>query len=286
MDAVANDGQVTPVLFNTFATICLEWEWDSQAIEGVNSRIKLKTAKSRRLGLDQLTADIVVSNLCALGTRNSPGKWSLIKPIADAVLDRAIQAWDVPAMNTIRAGTTPLPLTEYQRSVPLLDAPTDAMPLPDLDDLRNKSKTRDDDDEATPGLRWTAPPATPGPACKKHKIRVEPDMIWGAQCSLRWYKEFQPRDELNFIKVCFTIGKMRMDKRLRVPRKLSFAGTMEAWMAPLSFRSTSHCLRCLLGDFQIVVCGDPERSGALQASFTFERPVVFKSSDEVYFNRY
>ena len=97
-------GTIDAKLFSIITLLALTWDADSQAIEGVNSRIKYECNRSHAIGLATLSSNIVITNLCNLGTREAPMKWSQVKPRADAVLEMASSCFHKSSIEAIMSG--------------------------------------------------------------------------------------------------------------------------------------------------------------------------------------
>ena len=214
-----------------FALIATVWDADSQAMEGIISRVKRECVRSHKIGLPLLTAQIVVPNMCGLGTRNAPEKWSLIKPIVDNVLEQAECAYRKERAQAILAGVPQCIEGDDSAAVP---APS----------------------------RWEAPAPTAMCAPRTH-AQQDNDTRRASACSLRWYRDFEPREGLRCINECLTIGA---DPVLEMPG--------EAWLAALS--------HCLVGQLvKLVVVG---AKGGEEGALVMElaRPIEFASSIDVF----
>ena len=90
----ASTGKCARQLYTLVLMACIIWDADSQAMEGVNSRIKPKSDKAHHIDLETINADIVTSNMVGLGVRGAPAKNSEVVKRSDVLLAIAAASYD------------------------------------------------------------------------------------------------------------------------------------------------------------------------------------------------
>ena len=250
-DEIANacvDGTLDPAVYSVFALMAITWDADSQAIEGINSRIKQQTVRARRIGLPLLTANIVVPNMCSLGTRDAPSKWSLIKPIMDHILSLAEGSCHKDIYEPIMSGRSQLAICDAKVRGQEVHAIADEHPS-----------------------RWSPPPATQGVALAQIAKLLDSELKRASACSLLWYRSFEPKHGINCISRCLVIGP-------RVtPASLNNLMPREAWGAPLTYYFVGHLMK-------FVVVGIDEDEDTCTLALELSQPLTFTSSVDFFKN--
>ena len=182
LEEAAVTGELDCRVQAVFVALDRAWDGDSQSTEGLNSRVRQRNQKAPNLGLDTLNADNGTSSMMQLGTKDAPQGWSVLKLKLQAVCHMAEQGFEDKAlMARVRSGLLPMPLGVAS------------------------------DSEASVGCRqsrWdTPPPSYEFP--KAVKLEYRPQQFVdksAAECSLRWFRAFQPKEALNCILAAFTVG--------------------------------------------------------------------------------
>ena len=163
-----------------FVALARAWDGDSQSTEGLNSRVRQRTQKAPNLGLYTLNADIGTSSMMQLGTKDAPQGWSVLKLKLQSLCHMAEQGFEDKAlMARVRSGALGV--------------------------------ASDSEAEVGPGgrqSRWEIPPPS-YQFPKAVKLENRPQQFvdkWAAECSVRWFRAFQPKEGLNCILAAFTVG--------------------------------------------------------------------------------
>ena len=94
LEEAAMTGKLDYRVQAVFVALAKAWDGDSQSTEGLNSRVRQRTQNAPYLGLETLNADIGISSMMQLGTKDAPQGWSVLKLKFQAVCHMAEQGFE------------------------------------------------------------------------------------------------------------------------------------------------------------------------------------------------
>ena len=258
-------------LFNrvqaVFVALARAWDGDSQSTEGLNSRVRQRTQKAPNQGLDTLNADIGTSSMVQLGTKDAPQGWSALKLKLQALCHMAEQGFEDKAlMARVRSGPLPLPLGVASDSEATVVA------------------------EVGPGSRqsrWETPPPSyefPKVVMLENRPQQFVDK-WAAECSLRWFRAFPPKEALKSILAAFTVrpdlfslsAVLAMEEHSEEHQQElgDFYQNATAFLCPSTSYFIGQCVVCTFGHLRF-------RGAHTSADLTLQRLDRFSSSIHVF----